>query len=97
LGGYYSDNTSYPWKHWTGKQIFGGFMLGPAGGFFLASINMFSSLWNQRFIFERCWTATSFFLLSVLFFACFGKYFLSGDELANKREEWEKVHGKWVD
>lgn len=92
IGGAFSDNLSYPWKHWTVKQTIGMFLLGPALGLLLAGVAMIFSLYHQSFIFERWWTAASFILLSFLFLRCFEENAFSGKSCSERKEEWEKIH-----
>lgn len=91
-GGYWSDNTSYPWKHWTKEQTIGGFAMGPAFAFLIASLAMMMSLLYQPFIFERWFTAGTFFFLSSYLFRSYCPAFFvlrSKEEVERIRQEWE--------
>jgi hypothetical protein len=98
MGGYFSDNSSYPWKHWRKDQTISAFTFGPAMGSIAASIYMIKDLVYQAFIFERWWMAGSLLLIGLWSLILAGKHFGREDSSEEKvqkqlmREKWDKEH-----
>ncbi|MEK7076194.1 MAG: hypothetical protein AAB941_00820 [Patescibacteria group bacterium] len=97
-GGWLSDNSSYPWKHWRRDQSISAFIFGPAIGSILAAIMMLVALISLPFNFEKWWLAISLLVIGLWSLTVAVEHFVAEDSLDEKtrkqllRKEYDVKH-----
>lgn len=92
LGWYWSDNTSYPWKHWTSEQTLGFFSFGPVISSALTGVVMIYTMWNEEFVFERWFVAVMLLVIAADLWLRYTRFSFndrSPEEKEALRRQWE--------